>query len=220
MKYIIANWKANKTFDQANKWIERFLKNDLSKIANNLEIIICPPYPFISFLKEKTKNIKFIKIGSQDLSFFKNGAYTGEVSIENLSGLIDYAIIGHSERRYYFEETQRILSQKIALAIKYKVKPIYCIRGVGDVVPERCVFLAYEPIYAIGSGNNEPVEKVLKIKKKLRLAKKNIFIYGGSVDEENVNSYLRNKEIGGLLIGSSSLDAEIFFRIVKSAISL
>lgn len=216
MKYIIANWKANKTLPEVKTWLNVFLKKDLSFVKNQLQIIICPPYPFLSLVKEKLQDHN-IKIGSQDISFFEKGAYTGEVCVENLSGLVDYTLIGHSERRYYFEETARILFQKFNLALDNNIKPIFCIRSVTDIIPERTVFAAYEPVCAIGTGRNESLGKVLKVKKTLSFSKDVKFIYGGSVNENNSSYYLKNQEIDGLLVGGASLDPEKFYKIIKQA---
>lgn len=217
MKYIIANWKANKTLSEVKTWLNVFSKKDLSFIKSELQIIICPPYPFLSLVKEKLQDCSYVKIGSQDISFFEKGAYTGEVSVENLSDLVDYALIGHSERRYYFEETARILFQKFNLALDNNIKPIFCIRSAADIIPERSIFVAYEPVYAIGTGRNESLDQILKVKKNLSFSKDVKFIYGGSVNENNSSYYLKNQEIDGLLVGGASLSPEKFYKIIKQA---
>lgn len=216
MKYLIANWKANKTIDEADQWLDSFLKKDFSLVTKKVQIIICPPHPFLLPLKNRVKKYPFIKISAQDVSFFKKGQYTGEVSVENLSSLADYVIIGHSERRYYFAETERILFQKFSLAKKNNIEPIFCLRDGTDLLPARVRFIAYEPVYAIGTGDNVPVNQVLRLKKVLTLTKEVKFIYGGSVNENNASSYLREKEIDGLLVGTASLDEKKFYAIVTS----
>lgn len=207
MKYLIANWKAHKTIYEVDAWIRAFSQLDASVIKGNLEIIICPPYPFIYYLKDKLQSFPFCKIGAQDISYFGRGAYTGEVPSEALSGIVDYVIIGHSERRYYFEETSEILFQKNNRAIQQKISPIFCIRDSGDLIPPKAQFVAYEPIVAIGTGKNESVENVLAFKKRLHLDKTKRFIYGGSVNENTISEYARCNEIDGFLIGSASLYA-------------
>jgi triosephosphate isomerase len=221
MKYIIANWKANKNIEEANRWINSFLKNDFSKIRNKVAIIICPPSPFIPFLKEKVKKYPFIKIGAQDLSRFEGGAYTAEVTAKTLFGLINYVIIGHSERRKYFNENTKILFEKFVLAKKNGIEPLFCIRNKKDSIPLQTKFVVYEPIYAIsngsGQGSNEPLEKVLTMKKILKLDNHVNFIYGGSVNEKNANQYLKNKEIDGVLVGGASLNPDKFYKIANYA---
>lgn len=218
MKYLVANWKANKNIDQTNKWIYSFLKNDFSKVLNKVLIIICPPSPFIPLLKEKVKKHPLIKIGAQDLSYFEGGPYTGEVTAKTLFGVIDYVIIGHSERRKYFNETEKVLFKKFVLAKKNGIEPLFCIRDKKDAIPAQVKFVVYEPIYAIstgtGQGNNEPLEKVLAMKKILKVKPVIKFIYGGSVNEKNVSYYLENDEIDGILVGGASLDPQRFYKII------
>lgn len=220
MKFIIANWKANKNLEEVKYWLDNFLKNDFSKIVGKTEIIICPPFPFIPFLKEKVKNYPFIKIGAQDLSYFEEGAYTGEVTAKTLFGIINYVILGHSERRKYFKETEKILFKKFTLAKKYQIEVIFCIKGIEDHFPQEVKFIAYEPVEAIsegsGFGNNQSLEKILTIKKNLKLNHDCKFIYGGSVNEENSKYYLTNNQIDGVLVGGASLNPKRFYQIVTS----
>lgn len=210
MKYLIANWKAYKTIQEVEAWIRELDLPDASVINNNFEIIICVPFPFIYLLKERLKKLSFCKIGAQDVSYFGNGAYTGEVTAHNLAKIVDYVLIGHSERRRYFNETATILFQKTSRAIQYSIKPIFCIRDTGDLIPSPIPFVAYEPITAIGTGNNESLDHVLSVKKRLRLDKNTRFIYGGSVDKNNMSEYIGSSEIDGLLVGTASLQASHF----------
>ncbi len=217
MKYIIANWKANKNYTEAEEWINSFLKHDFAHVKKNTQIVICPPSPFIPLLNSKIKNHPFIKIGAQDVSCFEKGSYTGEITAKNLSGLITYVIIGHSERRKFFRETNQAFFQKHSLAKKYNITPIFCLRSIRDKIPPRVDFIAYEPIAAIGTGKNESLEQILSTKKKLELGNKIKFIYGGSVNENNASYYLKNDEIDGMLIGGASLDPEKFYKIIVQA---
>jgi len=224
MKYIIANWKANKNIDQVKDWIDLFLKNDFNRIKNKIQIIICPPFPFIYLLKKMIVETGHapslpIKIGAQDLSQFESGTYTGEVTAKTLSGLINYVIIGHSERRKHFNENTKALFEKFVLAKKNRIEPLFCIRNEKDPLPLQIKFVVYEPVYAIsngtGQGNNEPLEKVLRIRKILKLANSVQFIYGGSVNDENATYYLKAGEIDGVLVGGASLNPDKFYKIVS-----
>ena len=103
------------------------------------------------------------------------------------------------------------------MAKKYQIEPIFCLRNENDPIPAGIQIVAYEPVYAIGSGDNEPVEKVLAVKQKLKLSKNTVFLYGGSVNKNNISSYLHRQEIDGLLIGSASLTAKEFHDIVNQA---
>lgn len=214
MKYIIANWKANKTAVQAVQWCDDFLKNNRAHLEK-IEVIICPSYPFLPLIKQKLAKLPFVKIGAQDVSFFSAGAYTGEVAAATLSGLVDYVLVGHSERRQYCAETAHIVFQKTARAIEAHIQPIFCIRDAGDLIPSRVRFIAYEPVDAIGTGQNETIEKIIAVKKTLRLDQKTRFIYGGSVNEANISDYMTCADIDGLLVGSASLDAHHLTRILQ-----
>lgn len=216
MKYVIGNWKANKNIEEANKWLTEFLQMDFSWIKNQVQIIICPPAPFIPLLKEKTKDFQFIKIGSQDISAFEEGAYTGEVTAKSLAGLCDFAIIGHSERRQLIDETDEMLFKKAAMAKKYNIEPIYCIRDENDKLPDYIIFVTYEPVWAIGTGKNATLDDVLNLKKKLNLHEGKKFIYGGSVTDDNVNQYLKSGQVDGVLPGAASLDPLKFYKIIIS----
>lgn len=216
MKYVIGNWKANKNINETAKWLDEFLKMDFSWIKNQVKIIICPPLPFIYPLKEKTKDLPYIKIGSQDLSAFEEGAYTGEVTAKSLAGLCDFAIIGHSERRQHIKETDEILFKKAAMAKKYDIEPVYCIRDEKDKLPGDILFVTYEPVWAIGTGKNATLDDVLSLKQKLHLPPGKKFIYGGSVTGENVNQYLKSDEVDGVLPGGASLDPLQFYKIIAS----
>lgn len=214
MRYFVANWKANKNLNQALQWFDIFLKQPLPN--DRAKIIICPPYPLLLPIKEKIKN-QNIFLGAQDISAFESGSYTGEVGAKTLKGIVDYAIIGHSERRKYFNERNHVLFQKVVNAKKHLIEPIFCLRSQKDQISEEVNIIAYEPIYAIGSGNNESVEKVLEMKKNFLLKNNSIFLYGGSVNNKNASSYLSSSEIDGFLVGTASLDPQDFYAIVRLA---
>jgi triosephosphate isomerase len=125
MKYFVANWKANKNLKEAKEWLNEFLK--LYQPQENKMVIICPPFPLLTELRDKIYKVKNLKLGSQDLSFFEEGPYTGEVTAKTLQGIVDYALIGHSERRKYFKESSEIISKKIVFAKKYQIEPILCL---------------------------------------------------------------------------------------------
>jgi len=214
MKYFIANWKANNNLTETENWIAEFLK--LYQPHEDKTVIICPPFPFITILNQKINQTKHLKVGCQDLSTVEDGPYTGEVTAKSLAGLADYAIIGHSERRQKFNELDTAITKKINLAKKYQIEPILCIGDEKDwLANDQIKFVAYEPVYAIGSGYNEPVEKVVKLKNRLNLNPDTVFLYGGSVNEKNAYNYLKNEQINGLLIGSASLNPIGFYKIIS-----
>jgi triosephosphate isomerase len=219
MKYFIANWKANKNFQEVNSWIDSFFQQ-LQHWNNdgNVTIILCPPYPFIPLVRERVKIYPFIKIGSQDISMFNIGAYTGEVNAAMIKNIVNYAVIGHSERRTWFHETDEIIAMKIKQAQTHGIEPILCVRNEQDNVPQRIRFVAYEPVEAIGTGKNEDVKKVIEMKKKMNLPAGGKFLYGGSVDDLNAKIYFESGEIDGFLVGSASLNPTSFYRIITNTI--
>lgn len=226
MKYFIANWKANKNLDESEAYLDLLTQNlsqnqpVLNKLnGGELKIILAPPVLFLPQLKLKMKDIKKIELAAQDISQFEEGAYTGEVTAKTLAGLVNYAIIGHSERREYFKEGEDILFKKAELAKKYEINPIFCIRSSEDKFPPQINLLAYEPVSAIGTGNNENPNEVLKIKDQLNLNPTIAFIYGGSVSKENAKSYLQTGKIDGFLIGQASLDPLQFIGIINNSLS-
>lgn len=224
MKYFIANWKANKNYYETSVWLDVFLdkvKNDKSlqkSLQNNLlKIIIVPPSPFLIYLGQRLKEFKNIYPCVQDLSMFESGSYTGELTAQSLQGLVDYAIIGHSERRSTFNETDALLEDKVKMAQKYHIEPIFCVRDEKDTIPNGVNIIAYEPVYSIGSGNNEDPINVKEQKSRLNLSSKMTFVYGGSVTKDNAQNYLADNVVDGFLIGGASLDPIHFYDIVKLA---
>jgi len=214
MKYFIGNWKANKNLDEAKIWIDQFLK--IYRPKPDSTVIVCPPAPFLTVIKQKISQTKNLKLGAQDISLYEQGAYTGETTVKSLAGLIDYVIIGHSERRKYFQEFNESIHQKIILAKKYQIEPVLCIRDQSDWLAETGVkIIAYEPVYAIGTGVNEPVDKVIELKNKLNLSPDILYLYGGSINEKNVKNYLQSDKIDGLLVGGASLNPQSFYKIIE-----
>lgn len=222
MRYFIANWKAHKDFSEALSWIDTLLnkvRNDTNisqKLENDLiKIIIAPPFPLLHPIKGRVAQLKNIFLAAQDISHFNQGPYTGEVSAKSLSGIVDFVIIGHSERRQYFNENNQMLREKVEKASQYHIESIFCLRNEKDTLPKNANIIAYEPVYAIGTGNNEEPEKVLEMKKKLELSPGQKFLYGGSTNKDNASSYLRRQEIDGFLVGTASLDPLHFYQILS-----
>lgn len=244
-KVIAGNWKMNKLPNEAIAFIEELAP--LVKNAEN-EVVLCVPYTdlFYALLTAQGTNIK---IGAQNMHFEEKGAYTGEVSAEMLKSIgVEYVIIGHSERREYFNETDETVNKKLKKALSVDLKPIVCVgekleeRESGkakDIVTEQTrlaleglekedvkkVIVAYEPIWAIGTGKtatkedaNETIgwirEEISKIYGK-DVADCVIIQYGGSVKSANANDLFTMPEIDGGLVGGASLDAQEFSKIVN-----
>lgn len=228
MKYLIANWKANKNLSETRLWITEFLKsidNDsqtIKKLDNNrIKIIICPPFPLLFPLKQMLDGRKNIVTGCQDISLVEGGTYTGEVTAHSIESFAEYVIIGHSERKKFFQETEDEILKKFSIANKYAINPIYCVATENTSYPSTVKFLCYEPPAAIsggdGHGNFESVQSILNAKQELKVSKMIKFIYGGSVNRGNVANYINTGQIDGFLIGGASLDPIHFYDIVKLA---
>jgi len=225
MKYLIANWKAQMTKVTIESWLDEFISlskknNNLlqSLVENKLRIIIAPPFPYLSFVKEKLEVLPNIKIASQTVSNVVSGKFTGEVTAQMVKDFCDYSIIGHSERRSNYGENEMDILTKISNAEKSEIESILCIRNVNDIVYPNANLIAYEPPDSIGTGNNAPVKSVLEIKNNIKLYPNQIFLYGASVDEVNMQDYLNTNEIFGLLVGTASLDPIRFYNMATKMI--
>ncbi|HEX7456599.1 MAG TPA: triose-phosphate isomerase family protein [Candidatus Nanoarchaeia archaeon] len=226
---IVANWKATKTIKETIEWAKR-AKTELER-ADWAEIVVCPPFvslPTAVSLFEGTK----IKVGVQDISKFKKGAYTGEVTVEMLDGLADYAIVGHSERRRYFGETEDDIIQKVEALLEFKITPILCVsdltqldsylaRGKEIIENAEKVVFVDEPPNAISGGGayhpDTPENASLnsgKISEKI--GKKVKTLYGGSINPENAHLFFSQKNIDGGLVGQASTEVDTFLKIILS----
>lgn len=211
---VIANHKANKSWDEVATWID-----EVASVAQNFAgtIIFCPSYPFLAAAHEKiSQNGINLKLGSQDISRFEQGAYTGEVAASQIADTIKYTIIGHSERRQNFAEDDKILSQKVENAQKAGITPIFCVQNEKTSIPKNVEIVAYEPVFAIGTGNPDTPENVQVIAQRLIAKGKYIVLYGGSVSGENVKSFVKNQVEGVLVGATNSLDTQQFIGIIKA----
>lgn len=222
----------NLTFDQANT-----LANSI-KSSNKNEIILFPPSIYALKVKEIVKG-KNIKVGVQNIFYEDFGAYTGEISAIMVKSMdLDYVLIGHSERRKYFFESDEIINKKLKKAIEYNLDVILC---VGETLEERennkafevvknqvlraieglnnlnNVKIAYEPVWAIGTGINATPEQANEMHQFIKEIINIPVLYGGSVNEKNAYELLSQEFIDGLLIGGASLKAEIFNKIIEIA---
>lgn len=244
-KVIAGNWKMNMLPNDAINFIEKL--SILTKETQN-EVIICAPYTDLFYALLMAQNTH-IKIGAQNMHFEKKGAYTGEISGEMLKTIgVEYVIIGHSERREYFAETDETVNLKIKSALANNLKPIVCVgetlqqreegktteiiknqikQAFNDLTNEqvRNIIIAYEPIWAIGTGKTATAEDANNVIKSIRkqvedlygsdVAENIIIQYGGSVKSANAEDLLNTSDIDGALVGGASLDAEEFAQIVN-----
>lgn len=216
--WIIANWKSNKNIADSLDWIAQV--GPKLQRQSNLRVVVCPGF---SALEEVKKAILVgnypIMVGSQDLSPFKEGPYTGEESAHNLAGMVELAILGHSERRQNFGESDEMVSRKVDRALEAGIIPLVCIQARETPVPPKCELVAYEPIFAIGSGFPDSPESANNIATALKQKNKDLeVLYGGSVNGGNVANFLAQENISGVLVGTASLPAEEFLAIIDKSL--
>ena len=214
--WVIANWKSNKNIAEALEWVSEVG----SKLENkeNLKVVVCPPFTDIEEVKKSVLVSNFpLMVGSQDLSPFGDGAYTGEESARILKDVVEIAILGHSERRENFNETDEMVAEKVTKAIENNIIPLVCVQGIETPIPEGVKVVAYEPVFAIGTGIPDTPENANKVAGEIKEKYGNELevLYGGSVNSENCKSFTMEENIDGLLIGKSSLDALEFVKIIK-----
>jgi len=248
-KIVAANWKMNMTQTEAARFVESILL-DLGEITD-VEVVIVPPFTAIAKVMEALGRAQNIKVGAQNMYWEKNGPFTGEISGPLLRDLfVHYVVLGHSERRILFGETDEIVNRKVRAAHEATLRPIVCIgetlqqRDKGNVEkilashirgslaglkPKELqeTVIAYEPVWAIGTGRNATPEQAQEahafVRKTLRemaddgTADRVRIQYGGSVKPENARELMSQPDIDGALVGGASLDPRSFVQIVKAA---
>lgn len=250
-KHIVAgNWKMNKTFEEADELIND-IKDQLEGITldRNTQVIICPPFPFLEMATDYSEE-SYFAVGAQNVSDQESGAYTGEVSAAMLESMeLEYCIVGHSERRAYYHETDEIVARKVDQLLKHGISPIVC---CGEVLEEReanrqfevvkkqitdglfhltaeqfaNIIIAYEPVWAIGTGKTATPEQAQEIHAFIRsliaekygqaVADETSILYGGSCKPGNAKELFANPDVDGGLIGGASLKANDFIGIATA----
>lgn len=215
--FIVANWKSNMTTLEANNWLQE-ISNFQFPISNK-EIIVCPPFTLLWDIRSYLSKHNFpIKIGAQDVSPFDQGAYTGEINGKQLKEFVEFVIVGHSERRINFNEDNNILEEKVEMARKYSILPIFCIQDKNTQIPKSVEVVAYEPVFAIGTGTPDTPENAEQVAKYVKEnARIKTVLYGGSVTPKNVKKFTQVSTIDGVLVGGASLYAQEFLAIIKNA---
>lgn len=246
-KIIVGNWKMNFDVHEASLYLHKL--SGMVELHRDVEVVLAPTLLTIQSLSLQV-DLKQFKLAAQNFYWRDHGTYTGEVSAAQLRGIVQYALVGHSERRNIFHETNKDIGNKVQAAIRNNIKPILII---GETAWERSsgetnlvlhdqlagglvnitsddlknVIIAYEPVWADGTGNNAPVEEVAKAVRAIRKQIDHLYgkdaandikvLYGGSVTDLTAESYLNMAEIDGLLIGNVSLHAHAFSEIIKKA---
>lgn len=246
-KLIVANWKMNLNTHEASLFVHKLA--GMVPVHRDVEVVLAPTLLALQSLSLQVDRHQF-KLAVQNLYWRDSGAFTGEVSATQLRGVADYAIVGHSERRHIFHETDKDVRNKVQAAIRNEIKPILCIGetaqertdgemrevlhdqlvgGLANITSEELqhITLAYEPVWAIGTGNNAMPDDVKMAADAIRNQIKHLYgakaadeiriLYGGSVKPESAASYLAIDGIDGLLVGGASLDAHGFSDIVAKA---
>lgn len=246
-KLIIGNWKMNLGVHDSSLYLHKLSKR--VKIRRNVEVVLAPSMLALQTLSVQVNTRQF-KLAAQNFYWRDNGSFTGEVSATQLRGIVSYGIVGHSDRRHTFQETDKDTRAKVQAAVRNGIKPVLC---VGETAGERAagethdairdqligglanitsdeldqVVIAYEPVWAIGTGHNamptDVVEGIVAIRRQLKqlygtkAAAEVPVLYGGSVTAESASDYLALDEVDGLLVGASSLDENVFTAIIEKA---
>ena len=211
---VIANHKANKTWDQLTKWID-----EVGKVASAFlgTIIVAPSSPFLNSTVAQIKSKSYkLKVSSQDVSKFEQGPHTGEFAASQIADICQFAIIGHSERREHFDENDEALSNKVESSRHVQIEPIFCVQNEDTHIPATVKIVAYEPIFAIGTGTPDSPENAKRVAANIKPKGNYTVLYGGSVDDQNAKTFMQKNIIDGLLIGTKSLDASEFIAILKA----
>jgi len=247
-KVIAGNWKMNNDLNES----QNLVSGIISGLGNDdkCEVIVCPSFTSLSEVHSLIKNTQ-IKLGAQNVYFETDGAFTGEISVSMLKSVgCDYVIIGHSERRTIFGETDELINKKIKKALSGGLKVIFCLgeslaqreegitnsvvenqlqKGLDGITPEELanIIIAYEPIWAIGTGKTATKEQAQEVHAFIRnyistkfskeSGEKIIIQYGGSVKPDNATSLLSQPDIDGALVGGACLKADSFLGIIAAA---
>jgi len=241
--FVAGNWKMNTTVTEAEKLVLEML-DKLDRIEG-VEKVLCPPFVSLVAVNMMLQGSS-IRLGGQNMYFETKGAYTGEISPLMLSELCEFVILGHSERRGYFGETDEIVNKKVKTALANELKPILCVgerlaeneagkteevikrqvtAALNGIEPVRDLVIAYEPVWAIGTGKAASsaqaaatIQFIRDVVAKLwnkSIAQDLRILYGGSVTSANIAEFISHPEIDGALVGGASLKAEEFVSIVE-----
>lgn len=245
--FVAGNWKMNNTLDEATSLAQavRDGMDSLSSLIEGVECVLCPPFTSLSCVSSLLEGTS-IKVGAQNMHFEEKGAFTGEISSLMLRDMCQYVILGHSERRHIFGESDDLVSSKVSAALKHDIDPILC---VGELLEERDtgnaqsvvkrqllaglskmssphrVVVAYEPVWAIGTGRPATSEDAAEMMEYIRTLLIDKFgqdghhtplIYGGSVTASNILDFVEKSSIDGALVGGASLKSDEFIEIIRT----
>lgn len=213
LPFIAANFKVNKDGPEVDAWFRQFGEAHVDFPGT---IVVCPSMAFISQSSRLIEDLELpLKLGSQDVSQFGLGAHTGEVAAAQIKNLVEFAIIGHSERRAN-GETDETISKKVEQALEAGITPIFCVQNQDTPIPEGVKIIAYEPVFAIGTGIADTPENAGAVAQSIKAKGDYVVLYGGSVNPQNVAGFLNHGSIDGVLVGGASLDVPSFLGIIKA----
>ena len=241
--FIAGNWKMHTNLAEGLALVSAML-DDLQKVKD-VDSVLCPPFISLQPIKDLVEGTS-IQLGAQNVYFKESGAYTGEISPRMLAGLCKYVILGHSERRQYFLETDSLVNAKVKAVLAVGLTPIFCIgetleqneagrtndilsrqviEGLKDIAVEKAIVIAYEPIWAIGTGKAATGMQAGQITGMIRSTIAELWgrenaaeirmLYGGSVTAANIAEFVSEPQIDGALVGGASLKAPEFVEIVR-----
>lgn len=218
-KLVVANWKQNKNLAEVKEWLLTFSSLIEESSVNNVDVVICPPHPYLETVSDFAKNYDWIFVGAQDVSKHERGSHTGELGASQAADFVDYAIVGHSER----SETTEVTLEKAKRCIEESIIPIICFKDPAElrVYKEIAGYFLWEDPATISKGGEfrpKPVEKIqegiLEIAGNYPIGRG--ILYGGSINKENASGLGKAPKLSGGVSGSASLDPEHFYKIIRS----
>jgi len=249
-KIVAGNWKMNKTFEEAQALVSEVVNMVKDEVNNDAQVVLCPSFPFLATVSKTIAENTNVHLGAQNYHQNESGAYTGEVAAAMLKSVgVEFVILGHSERRQYYYEDNQLLETKVKAALKQGLQPIFCIgesleqreqdltfsiletqlkEGLFHVSNEEFaqVVIAYEPIWAIGTGKTASSQQAQEVHAFIReqiarhydaeAAQNTTILYGGSCNPGNAQELFACPDIDGGLIGGASLKSRDFVDIIKS----
>lgn len=231
---VVANWKMYTRASDAYI-LATTIRNSVANV-DGVEVVVCPPVIWLSELSEILKRDGKVNLGAQNMFYEEEGAYTGEISPLMIRDVAKYVIVGHSERRSHFGETDFDVNEKVLAALKYGLSPIICvgektksapISNAADQLEEalthvpknkfKDIVVAYEPVWAIGRKEPASVEHAERAITKLRevIYRESPILYGGSIDQDKILNFAKSPMIDGVLVGSASLRASVFVELCR-----
>lgn len=221
--FIAGNWKSFKTLAEAKDWVAQFT-NFISGISATPDkaMVLSVPFTLLSFVSGEIFRLKLpLQLGAENVSPLPEGAYTGEINAKQIKEFAEWVIIGHSERRKNFGETDATLVEKVKLAKAANLKVIFCVQDERTPVPDGIEVIAYEPPWAISAVSNWKTESPEAAGATCQIIKtahpSALILYGGSTSPENIISFISQPAIEGVLSGGASLDSKKFAMMIRSA---